>query len=42
MVYDSDTRRIRLLGEEDGSNPLERYDFGSAPELFVDKDKLDG
>jgi hypothetical protein len=35
MLYDHDRRCVRLL--EDGANtenPLERYNFGSAPELI--------
>lgn len=44
LIYDSELRKLRLLEDEDiGStvNPLEKYNFGSAPELLfgINKDK---
>jgi 2,3-bisphosphoglycerate-dependent phosphoglycerate mutase len=40
MVYDAQARRIRLLGDEDVPNPLDKFDFGAAPELFVNNDQV--
>lgn len=41
MVYDHEARRIRLLEDEDVPRPLEKYNFGSAPELFVHMDSVE-
>jgi hypothetical protein len=37
LVYDWQNKRLRLLQEEDGYSqvcPLDKYNFGSAPELI--------
>lgn len=41
MVYDHELRRIRLLDDDDVPRPMEKYDFGSSPELFISSENLE-
>ena len=41
MVYDHESRRIRLLEDDEVSDPMQTYDFGSSPELFIKMDDDD-
>jgi len=41
MVYDHELRRIRLLDDDDVPRPMEKYDFGSSPELFISPENLE-
>lgn len=41
MIYDHESRRIRLLDDDEVPDPMAKYEFGSSPELFIKMDDDD-